>query len=131
VRGGFGGGRLKWLGTAFARLPLGDLADHLTGALAESTWPAREGHLIAAYRTVALSHYELGLTEPLSPDTHRSRGRPAQVLGGSRFARALMADVDDPAISGLPLTGTVDQIVDNADAVGDPELRRRATAHSA
>lgn len=111
----------KWLGTAFARLELTDLARHLTGALSTSDWPARENHLVAAYRTVAEMHNGLGLTEPVDPDVRLFHDRPFRVLDADRFVRALRTDPS------LPLTGAVDQFVDNTDALCSTEFTRRLT----
>ncbi|HEX5400981.1 MAG TPA: DUF4037 domain-containing protein [Pseudonocardiaceae bacterium] len=118
----------KWLGTAFARLPgLGDLPAHLTGALSAPDWPAREDHLVAAYRAVAVLHNELALTEPVATDIQPFFDRPIRIIGGARFRGALLATVDDPAIKKLPLTGTVDQFVDSVEALGDNEFTRAIT----
>lgn len=115
----------KWLGTAFARLPgIGDLPDHLAGALTAPDWPAREDHLVAAYRAIALRHNELGLTEPLSADCETHLGRPARLLSCGRFRRALLATVTDPVIGVLPLAGALDQFVDSVDVTLDHQLAR-------
>jgi len=56
----------KWLGTAFAALPLAtELGPLLAGAIAATSWPERERQLCAAYQTVAGLHNELGITAPL------------------------------------------------------------------
>jgi hypothetical protein len=119
----------KWLGTAFARLPgIGDLPARLTGALTAPDWPAREDHLVAAYRAIALLHNELGLTEPVSPDIQPFFDRPIRIVGAVRFRSALVATIEDPAISALPLAGAVDQFLDNTDALMDSEFTRATAA---
>jgi hypothetical protein len=115
----------KWLGTAFARLPdIGDLPVRLTGALTAHDWPAREDHLVAAYRAIALLHNELGLTEPLSPDSRPFFDRPIRIIGAARFRDALMAGIKAPGL----LVGAVDQFVDSTEALGDNEFTRAVAA---
>ncbi len=115
----------KWLGTAFARLPgIGDLPAHLTGAMSAVDWPAREDHLVAAYRAIASRHNELGLTEPLSTDVRGYFDRPIRVLGCGRFGRALW----DPETSVLPVTGGIDQFVDGVAALADNDITRAIVA---
>ncbi|QRP44105.1 DUF4037 domain-containing protein [Amycolatopsis sp. FDAARGOS 1241] len=108
----------KWLGSAFARLPIAPtLTPHLTGALAATTWPTRETHLADAYETVAAHHNQLGLTPPLEPRTRGFHSRPYRVLDAARFADALCPGA----------VGAVDQWVDSTDVLGRPE-RARAVA---
>nr|WP_197038683.1 DUF4037 domain-containing protein [Herbidospora cretacea] len=119
----------KWLGSAFNRLSgSAELGDALTGALRESTWQGREHHLSTAYRRVAALHNRLNLTEPVEPGTRPYHDRPFQVIGGHRFARALMDAVTDPAIARLDLVGTVDQVADNTDALTHPRRARNLAA---
>lgn len=115
----------KWLSTAFARLPgIGDLPDHLACALTATGWPAREDHLVAAYRAIAVRHNELGLTEPLSPECETHLGRPSRLLSCGRFRRALQATITDPTVRALPPAGALDQFVDSVDATRDHQLAR-------
>ncbi|EOD70540.1 DUF4037 domain-containing protein [Amycolatopsis vancoresmycina] len=110
----------KWLGSAFARLPVATrLAPHLTGALAATTWQLRERHLVAAYECVAGLHNDLGLTEPVVPRTSGYHDRPFQVIHAGRFVTPLLAGWP-PA----PLTGAIDQFVDSTDALGDRAFTR-------
>ena len=110
----------KWLGSAFARLPAAaTLSPNLTGALAATTWPEREQHLVAAYETVAGLHNALGLTERVNPRTRPFFDRPFQVIDAGRFVRPLLA--------GTPWTnpiGAIDQFVDSTDALGHRVLTR-------
>ncbi|WP_089156285.1 DUF4037 domain-containing protein [Micromonospora sp. NBS 11-29] len=118
----------KWLGTALARLPGTDhLAATLTAALAADNWRDRENHLVTAYETVAARHNDLGLTAPVDPRVRSFHDRPFRVLHAERFARALVLSIADPALRALPLTGAIDQFVDNTDALGD-RARCRAIA---
>jgi hypothetical protein len=113
----------KWLGTAFARLPpAATLTPALTGALTAPAWPDRERHLAAAYETVAALHNDLALTPAVDPRVRHFHSRPFRVLQAGRFTEALLATIGDPAIRSLPLTGAVDQYVDNTDALAGRKL---------
>jgi Domain of unknown function (DUF4037) len=111
----------KWLGSAFARLPLADkVTPMLTNALAATTWHEREDHLAAAYTVIAKAHNDLGLTDPLDPSTRPYHIRPYRVLHAERFTDALLATV--PHLRSLPLTGAIDQFADNANLHADRGL---------
>jgi hypothetical protein len=43
-----------------------------------------------------------------------------------RFVRALRDQISAEEVRELPLSGAVDQFIDNTDAIGDPALRRAA-----
>jgi hypothetical protein len=119
----------KWLGTAFATLPLATgLGPMLAGAIAATSWPERERQLGAAYETVAGLHNELGITAPLDTATRLYFTRPFQVIGAGRFTAALRREIADPLIARLPMTGTVDQFIDSTDAFNDMAWLRTAVA---
>lgn len=122
----------KWLGTAFAELPVAaGLGPALTAALAAADWRDRERHLCVGYETVAAAHNALELTEPVEPTVRPFFDRPFRVIGAARFARALRAKITDPALRDLPPVGAVDQLVDSTDGLGDLRLLRRiVTARS-
>ncbi len=109
----------KWFGTAFMRLEAGPaLAPILRRALAAETWQARGEHLAAAYEFVAAKHNALGITEPLPAQAHPFWGRPFPVIGGERFAKAILARITDPEVQRLAErapVGGIDQISDNTD----------------
>ena len=104
----------KWLGTAFARLPLAKLLlpqmQSLTTAL---DWRERERHLSALSSQMAEIHNQSGITTPLSVETHNFFGRPYQVLSAERFANAISATIQNPRLRGLAHLGAVDQFTDN------------------
>ncbi|TWF81457.1 uncharacterized protein DUF4037 [Pseudonocardia hierapolitana] len=121
----------KWLGSAFAALPVASALDPaLRGALAATTWHERERHLVTAYETLAAAQNDTGLAAPVDPTTRPYFSRPFQVLKADRFADALLAAVTDPVIAALPRVGAVDQHADNTDLLTDPR-RSRAVAHTA
>jgi hypothetical protein len=52
--------------------------------------------------------------------------RPYRVIDADRFVRALREQIRDESVKSLPLTGAVDQFVDNTDATCSHALRRTA-----
>jgi hypothetical protein len=119
----------KWLGSAFTQLPFtATITPTLTAALAATTWHQRENHLATAYSAIAMLHNQLGLTEPLDPNTRPYHDRPFQVLHAERFSQALLDTITDPELRHLPLTGAVDQFADDPDLLGDRAATRTVTA---
>jgi hypothetical protein len=119
----------KWLGSAFAggRHP-DNLPSHLAGALSAADTTARESALSSAYTALAERHNDTELTNPLDSGTGSYHDRPARVLMADRFTEACLATVDDSELRELPLIGSVDQVVDNADVLQNPGLYRRLAA---
>jgi hypothetical protein len=109
----------KWLGTASMALKSGpDLAPTLRQALQAGTWQERGELLAAAYRYCARQHNTLGLTAPLPEEPSPFFGRPFPVIGGERFANALVSAIADDEVRRIAsrgLIGSVDQISDNTD----------------
>jgi len=109
----------KWFGTAFMRLHAGpDLAPVLHEVLAAETWQLRADHLATATEYLAAKHNALGLTLPLRATRAPFWSRPFPVIGGERFAAALLAEITDPEVRRLvegPPTGGIDQVSDNVD----------------
>jgi hypothetical protein len=121
----------KWLGSAFAALPLAaGLGPVLRDALAATTWRERERHLGTAYEALASAQNDTGLAAPVDPTTRPYFDRPFQVLKAGRLADSLLAAVSDPAIAALPRVGAIDQHADNTDLLTDAH-RSRAVAHAA
>jgi hypothetical protein len=119
----------KWLGSAFARLPVAArLTPSLRGALAARDHAAREVHLCDAYETVAELQNAAGLTQPLDPSRRPANRRPFLMLRAARFATALARTLTDPVLCETPPTGSVDQWADGADFLLRPEPARAATA---
>ena len=131
----------KWLGTAFAQLHGASqprvnqprarpVAAALGAAVTSDRWPGRERHLGEACTAAAAWHNELGLTPPVDASLRPYFDRPYRVLGADRFTHALLAEVTDPALRGLPLTGACDQYIDSTDALGDLTRLRDTAALS-
>lgn len=112
---------IKWLGTAFGRLPDRDgLGEHLERALNTPDFSDRETALGLAFQTLARRFN--ALSPELSVDTSlRSfHDRPATVLGADRFVRAALDKVTDAHLLRLPLIGSIDQFSDSTDLLVDP-----------
>jgi Domain of unknown function (DUF4037) len=123
----------KWLGLAFAQLPLAaQIGPSLSTALAADDWREREAGLCEAGRLLALATNALGLTAPLDPEPRQFHDRDIRVSAGEEYAVALAATITDPQVlavlrqQGLRrhteigrLTGSVDQFVDSTDVLTD------------
>ncbi|MFB4278183.1 MULTISPECIES: DUF4037 domain-containing protein [unclassified Nonomuraea] len=119
----------KWLGSALARLPGStELGESLGAAVAARSWREREAELASAYARLAALQNRIGLAERLDEQVRGFHDRPFRVIGGDRFAEALMASVSDPVIRGLPVTGCVDQLSDSVDLLVVPGRARAVTA---
>lgn len=119
----------KWLGSALARLPgSAELAASLESAVGAHGWREREAGLCAAYERVAALHNRMAVSSPVEERVRGYFDRPFQVIGGERFADALMAAVSDPAVAGLAPAGCVDQLSDSVPLLVHPGRRRAMTA---
>ncbi|GAA5117011.1 DUF4037 domain-containing protein [Pseudonocardia adelaidensis] len=121
----------KWLGSAFATLPVAaTLGPVLRGTLAAAAWREREHHLGTAYEALTAVQNDTGLAASVDPTTRLYFDRPFRVLKADRIADALLAAVGDPAIAALPRIGAIDQYADNTDLLTDT-ARRQAIARAA
>ena len=119
----------KWLGTAFSRSAAGPaVGPPLRAALAADGWPGREQHLSQALLAAAAAHNRLGLTAPVPATMRPFWDRPYLVLDSGRFATALHAAIQDPAVRALPMAGAVDQFIDSSDALADAAALHTAVA---
>jgi hypothetical protein len=109
----------KWFGTAFGELACAPaLRPLLWHAQRAAEWREREEALVAAYERLAAMHNALGVTPPLPERAMPFFTRPFCVIGGERFARALVAEIRDPAVRAIAargLIGGVDQWSDSTD----------------
>lgn len=120
----------KWLGTAFAQLPIASVVGPaLEAACAATTWPEREAQLVTAYKAVAALHNASGNTAPLDPDPRPYWSRPYRVLMAGRFAGATHAAIQDERVRALPRRlGSIDHLTDNTAVLEQPTLARRFAA---
>jgi hypothetical protein len=109
----------KWLGSAFAQLPIAaQLHTPLADALAAPDYPARERALAAAYEIAMKATAELGLAEPFDTAPTEFYLRGFVVTFGTRIADALRAHITDADVLALhPYRGAVDQYVDSTDVL--------------
>ncbi|MBR8742791.1 DUF4037 domain-containing protein [Nocardiopsis sp. MG754419] len=115
----------KWLGSVFSTLPeAAEVGPVLHRALVSAT-PAVE--LARASSLVAALQNRTGLAEPRSTRTRPFHQRPYPVLGADRFAEALKARIEDPALASRPLIGAVDQYLDGTDVLTRPTTVRGLT----
>jgi hypothetical protein len=116
----------KWLGSAFACLPLAaELAPHFDAALAAPRWREREAALVEAHVVLARRTNALGLAAAIDVSPQRFHGRPFTVVGAERLSVALLAAVGDPALRGIAPLGGVDLVTDHAELLQRPALVRR------
>jgi hypothetical protein len=114
----------KWLGTAFARIADAPHAA-LRTALDAPDWREREQFLVVAARKAGeRTNAVLGTAEDPAPRPFHDR--PIMVVGGARFAAALVAGIADPDLRDRPLTGAVDQWVDSTDVLSHVGRARAA-----
>ena len=122
----------KWFGTAFSRLDCAPvLTPHFQQALAAADWRSREAALVDAYEIVAGLHNRLAVTEPMSTAVSYFHQRPYRVIGGERFAGALVAAIQDETVRTLAahtLIGAVDQFSDSTDLLSNPALQAALAA---
>ena len=108
----------KWFGTAFRHLDCAsELMPHLTTAQCATDGQEREQALATTYRIVAKMHNVLQLTDPIAESTSFFFDRPFAVIGGGRFADALIGKIEDPKLRKLAAFrfGGIGQISDNND----------------
>jgi len=130
----------KWLGTAFAKLPIAELVGpYLNAAVRAGGWREREAALCAAQRELAVVTNRLRLADEVDPEPRRFFDRDIRVLFGDRFTNALAARVTDPEVRALitrlgsryhdasaMLPGAIDQVVDSVEVLGHPDRCRNA-----
>ncbi len=117
----------KWFGTAFSKLKSSErLAPVLTHVLHSYSWQDRETHLCQAYHLLAEMHNNLKITGPLSSETYQFFGRPFQIIGGEKFAKAIAGHINDPDLARLAKQrsiGSIDIFSDNTDLLEDESVR--------
>lgn len=121
----------KWLGTAFRQLDSSArLMPVLEAAVRARSWRGRERALCEGYSIVAQMHNALEITAPLPTAVSRFYGRPFKVIGGDRFAEAILCAITDPSVLKLRdrRIGSVDLFSDNTDLLDNPRLHAALTS---
>jgi Domain of unknown function (DUF4037) len=112
----------KWFGSAYVQLGRPE-QPALEVALGASTWKEREEALSDAYRHLARSHNELGVTEPLDPEVRPFWGRPFLVPDSDRFVNALRSAIAEPELRAIEHeAGAINAVSDNTDVLTRPAL---------
>ena len=122
----------KWLGTAFARLPVAsDLGAPLAAVLAADHWQERQDALEESLTLLSRSQQDAGLPVPAAAPSVPFFDRP--FLGvRDQMAGLLLDGVTDPLVRQLPSgVGAVEQWVDNVDVLTRPARRMAAAWASA
>ncbi|MET0425800.1 MAG: DUF4037 domain-containing protein, partial [Actinoplanes sp.] len=109
----------KWLMHALGPDPV---VAPLLAALRASDAADRQDALCTALELTAERQNDTGLSVTLPATRRQFHTRPYAVLGAERFAEGLRAAISEPALRERPLTGCVDQITDNTDALGSRVL---------
>jgi hypothetical protein len=110
----------KWLGTAWANVSAPDLRGSIDAAVGVADPAESERHLRDAYVAALRMHNALGVTTPLATNLRQFHDRPYVIIDADRVAAALHATITDEGLRSRPLTGCVDQFVDNADVLSHP-----------
>ncbi|TBL78478.1 DUF4037 domain-containing protein [Paenibacillus thalictri] len=108
----------KWFGTAFRQLDCSNkLFPYLKEAQNAKDWQERVQALANSYQIIAQMHNDLHLTEPIDAKVTPFFDRPFSVIGGSRFAEALVSMIEDSSLRKLAAYkfGGIDQISDSTD----------------
>jgi hypothetical protein len=134
----------KWLGTAFAQLPVAtEAGPRLAAALRAEDWREREAALAAAALCVAERHVALGHPGALAPrlttfaEIVRGPGDPPSTnpvapprdfvaINADELAAAIRTAIADPEIRALAPIGAVDQFSDSTDLLERPRLTQAA-----
>jgi hypothetical protein len=130
----------KWLGSGFARLGLAATAGPALAAVtAAADWRDREDALVTAAGMLVTATNDLSLAAPVDPAPRRFFTRDIQVVAADRLTVALAAAVTDPEVRALldrlggrrggpigTLPGTIDQVTDSTEILGDPVRCRSA-----
>jgi hypothetical protein len=113
----------KWRGTAFLALDVAaDLAGPLAAAAAAAGWRDRESGLAQACEVLLNVQRARGLPAPASAVT-RFWDRPYRTVGDA-VSQALLADITDPHVTGLPaLIGSIEQWASSVDVLSSPARR--------
>jgi len=112
----------KWRGTAFQALGLAqDLAGPLAVAAAAPGWRDREGGLAEACEVLLNAQRARGLPAP-AVAVAQFWDRPYRTVGDA-VSQALLADINDPEVTGLPLIGSIEQWASSVDILSSPGHR--------
>jgi hypothetical protein len=116
----------KWLGSAFAKLPLATtLTPLLEQALLAGEWQERGDALASAY--LALAHRQLmdGIGGKFEPVLGPYYERPFTTINADDIIAATRGAIEDPLLRALPVIGSLDQVTDLTPVLESPEIAHR------
>ena len=113
----------KWRGTAFQALPVAtELSGLLSAAATAPDWRDRENGIADACEVLLSAQRARGLPAPARAVT-RFWDRPYRTVDEA-IQEALLADVTDPCVTGLPAgIGSIEQWADSHDVLASPARR--------
>ncbi|HEY8575968.1 MAG TPA: DUF4037 domain-containing protein [Devosia sp.] len=116
----------KWLGSAFARLPISTaLTPLLTRALTTTDWRDRGDALASAYLVLAKRQRTDKLAGQVEPIVGPYHERPFSTINADDFVAACLGQIEDPLLRSLPVIGSLDQITDMTPVLVDPNASHR------
>jgi hypothetical protein len=118
----------KWFGKAFSELSIADkLGPILSKSLDSNSIGEREKWLSKAYHIVAEKQNSLHITQQQLPiKVSRFYNRPYLVIHAGSFANAIRKEINDARVRKLPLIGSINQITENSELLGDKEMLRQS-----
>lgn len=116
----------KWLGSAFAKLPLSaTLAPLLNNVLEAPQWQERGNALASAYLALAHRQRADGIGAGVEPVIGPYHERPFATINADDLIQATVAEIDDPIIRALPVFGSLDQVTDLTPVLEDARAAQR------
>lgn len=116
----------KWLGSAFAKLPIARaLSPHLQCALSASDWRVRGEALASSYLVLARYQRACGIGGAFEPVIGPYHDRPFATINADDLVAATAECILDPDIRSLPIVGALDQVTDLTPVLVDPQGSHR------
>lgn len=116
----------KWLGSAFAKLPLAEvLSPLLRQVLLAEDWQIRGDALASAYLVLARHQQAAGIGAKVEPVVGPYFQRPFTTINADDLVEATLKGIADPTVRKLPAIGSLDQVSDLTPVLEDPAASRR------
>lgn len=116
----------KWLGSAFATLPLSTtLAPLLERVLRAEQWQERGEALASAYRVLAQRQLADGTGDRFEPIIGPYHERPFATINADDLVQATFNAIRDPLIKALLIIGSLDQVTDLTPVIENPAAAQR------
>ena len=116
----------KWLGSAFAKLPLSAaLLPLLERVLRAEEWRERSDALAAAYLVLANRQLADGIGDKFEPIIGPYHDRPFPTINADDLVEATLKGIVDPVVKALPVVGSLDQVTDLTPVLENPGAAQR------